>query len=220
VVTGLYKRGVSIGCAVAFFLGNPTLNLAVLVFMLFTIGWQWAALRLVLGLAFVLGGALIATKLAGSAASVQTAEPALVAGPAPDQRSWPVRWLRSFLRLGVRLLPEYILVIGVLGAARVFLFPAMGPDIGNNLIGIVGLAIAGMLFAIPTGGEIPLIQTMRGAGVGAGPAGALLMTLAPLSLPSLLMLGRTFPTRVLVALGALCTALGIVSGVLAIVLGL
>ena len=53
MVTGLYKSGASIGSAVAFFLGNPTLNPAVLVFMVFTIGWPWAALRLVLGLVLV-----------------------------------------------------------------------------------------------------------------------------------------------------------------------
>jgi uncharacterized membrane protein YraQ (UPF0718 family) len=219
VVTGLYKRGVSIGCAVAFFLGNPTLNPAVLVFMLFTIGWQWAALRLVLGVVLVFGGAWLATRLTGEN-GVQTQEAVIVAEPEPDSRPWPVRWLRAFLGLAIRLLPEYVILMGVLGAARVFLFPAMGPEVGNNLLAIVGLAIAGVLFAIPTGGEIPLIQTMRGYGVGAGPAGALLMTLAPLSLPSLVMLGRTFPTRVLLALAALCTTLGVVAGLIALALGL
>jgi uncharacterized protein len=96
----------------------------------------------------------------------------------------------------------------------------MGPELGNNLLVIVGLAVAGMLFAIPTAGEIPLIQTMLGYGVGAGPAGALLMTLAPLSLPSLVMLARTFPTRVLLALAGLTVALGILGGLLAMALGL
>jgi len=61
---------------------------------------------------------------------------------------------------------------------------------------------------------------MLGYGVGAGPAGALLMTLAPLSLPSLVMLGRTFPTRVLLALAGLTVALGITGGLLAMALGL
>lgn len=219
MVTGLYKRGVSIGCAVAFFLGNPTLNPAVLVFMLFTIGWQWAALRLILGVVLVFGGAWLATWLTRGTA-VDTPAVVVVAEPAPDRRPWPMRWLGSLLGLVIRLLPEYIILMGVLGAARVFLFPAMGPDVDNNLVAIIGLAVAGVLFAIPTGGEIPLIQTMRGYGVGAGPAGALLMTLAPLSLPSLVMLARTFPPRVLVALAAMCVALGVVSGLIAMALGL
>ncbi len=219
MVTGLYKRGVSIGCAVAFFLGNPTLNPAVLVFMLFTIGWQWAALRLVLGIVFVVGGAWLATRLTQGMA-VDSQEAVVVAEPAADTRPWPIRWVSAFVGLAIRLLPEYVIIMGVLGAARVFLFPAMGPEIGNNVGAIIALALAGTLFAIPTAGEIPVVQTMLGYGVGAGPAGALLMTLAPLSLPSLVMLGRTFPTRVLVALAALCVAIGIVGGVLALALGL
>ena len=219
MVTGLYKSGASIGSAVAFFLGNPTLNPAVLVFMVFTIGWQWAALRLLLGLVLVFGGAALATRLtAGTAEATQDVTIA-VEQEAPAGH-WLVRWLRSLFGLSIRLLPEYILIMGVLGAARVFLFPTMGPEIGNNIAAIVGLAIAGMLFAIPTAGEIPVIQSMLGFGVGAGPAGALLMTLAPLSLPSLVMLGRTFPLRVLLALAGLTVVLGVVAGLVAIALGL
>jgi uncharacterized membrane protein YraQ (UPF0718 family) len=219
VVTGLYKSGASIGSAVAFFLGNPTLNPAVLVFMVFTIGWHWAVLRLLLGLVLVFGGAVLATRLTAGTPDA-TQEVTIAVEQEPPVGHWLVRWLRSLLGLAIRLLPEYILIMGVLGAARVFLFPAMGPDIGNNIVAIVGLAIAGMLFAIPTAGEIPLVQTMLGYGVGAGPAGALLMTLAPLSLPSLVMLGRTFPLRVLLALAALCTVLGIIAGLAAIALGI
>ena len=65
---------------------------------------------------------------------------------------------------------------------------------------MIGLAIAGTLFVIPTAGEIPIIQTMLGFGVGAGPAGVLLMTLAPLSLPSLVMVSKVFPWRVVLVL--------------------
>jgi uncharacterized membrane protein YraQ (UPF0718 family) len=118
------------------------------------------------------------------------------------------------------LLPEYIIAIGLLGFARVFLFPAAGPDLGNNPLVLVGLAIAGMLFAIPTAGEIPIIQTMQGFGVGAGPAGVLLLTLPSLSLPSLLMVGQAFPRRALIILAVLTVVLGLVTGGLAVALGL
>src|SRR5579884_3363309 len=195
MVTGLYKSGASIGSAVAFFLGNPTLNPAVLVFMVFTIGWPWAALRLILGLVLVFGGAALATRLTAGTPEA-TREVTIAAEQEPPPGHWLVRWLRALLALSIRLVPE----------------------LGNNLVAIVGLAIAGMLFAIPTAGEIPLIQTMLGYGVGAGPAGALLLTLAPLSLPSLVMLGHTFPRRVLFALAGLTVALGIVAGLLAIAL--
>ncbi len=219
MVTGLYKGGASIGSAVAFFLGNPTLNPAVLVFMLFTIGWEWAALRLVLGLVLVFGGAYLATRLTRGTAAAQT-EVVVVVDTEADARPWPIRWLRAFFGLALRLLPEYVLIMGVLGSARVFLFPTMGPELGNNLLIVGGLAVAGMLFAIPTAGEVPLVQTMLGYGVGAGPAGALLMTLAPLSLPSLVMVGRAFPWRVLVALGVGTACVGLLAGGLAVALGL
>ena len=42
---------------------------------------------------------------------------------------------------------------------------------------------------------------MLSLGLGAGPAGALLMTLPPISLPSLAMVSRSFPPRVLAAVG-------------------
>jgi uncharacterized protein len=77
-----------------------------------------------------------------------------------------------------------------------------------------------VLFAIPTAGEIPIIQTMRGFGMGAGPAGALLLTLAPVSLPSLIMVGRVFPKRVLAVIGASVLVAGIAAGFIAVALGL
>ena len=218
VALGLRRSGVSLGAATAFFLGNPTLNPAVLVFLLFTLGWQWALLRLVLGAVLVFGGAYLATRMGG-----------VLAGPVPEAASpsvppttgsWGVRWLRALGRLVVQLVPEYIVVVAILGFARAFLFPAAGPDLGNNLLVLVGLAIAGTLFVIPTAGEIPIIQTMQGFGVGAGPAGVLLMTLAPLSLPSLLMVSRAFPPRVLAALSGATVLLGLVAGGLAMALKL
>jgi uncharacterized membrane protein YraQ (UPF0718 family) len=223
------KKGVSQGAALAFWLGNPTLNPAVLVFMTFTLGWGWALLRLVLGLALVLGVPLLANAMAGprpparlDPGPVEPVEPpeATAAAEQEAQAPWPVRWLKAFGRLCLSLLPEYVVVMLALGAARAWLFPAAGAQAGNAPLVIVGLAIAGTLFAIPTAGEIPIVQTMRGFGLGAGPAGALLLTLAPLSLPSILMVARVFSWRVLL-LATIATILaGVLAGTLAIALGL
>lgn len=213
VAIGLRRSGASLSAATSFFLGNPTLNPAVLVFLLFTLGWQWALLRLVLGAVLVFGGAWLALRSGGA-----------LAAPAPAQARpddaptgpWGVRWLKAFGRLVVQLVPEYIVIVGVLGLARSFLFPTAGPDLGNSLPIMLALAVAGTLFVIPTAGEIPIIQTMLGFGMGAGPAGVLLLTLAPLSLPSLVMVGRAFPWRLLVALGLFTAVLGVVAGGIAI----
>ncbi len=215
VVVGLRQTGASLGGAVAFFLGNPTLNPAVLVFLLFTLGWKWTLLRLLLGVALVFGGAALAERIAGkrlvdaSAARVPRPQVA-AAGP------WWRRWVANLGRLALQLLPEYLFVVLALGFARAWLFPAAGPDLGNGLLTILGLAIVGTLFVIPTAGEIPIVQTMLAFGAGAGPAGALLLTLAPVNLASLLMLSRAFPARVLVALAGLTVGVGALAGLLAI----
>ncbi len=64
MVTGLRKSGASTASATAFFLGNPALNPAVLVFLLLALGWQWAALRAVLGIVLVFGTASIVARIA------------------------------------------------------------------------------------------------------------------------------------------------------------
>jgi uncharacterized membrane protein YraQ (UPF0718 family) len=224
VVTGLRKSGASPASAAAFFLGNPALNPAVLVFILLTpgLGWQWAVLRLVLAIGIVFGTAAIINRMT----SKELVEMHKV-HEASDDRAAPapsgplaLRWLQSLGKLVLGLIPEYILMILALGAIRAFIFPKAGPELGNNLLVIIGLAIAGTLFAIPTAGEIPIIQTMRGFGMGAGPAGALLLTLAPVSLPSLIMVSKVFPKRVLATIGCSVLLAGIVAGVVAASFGL
>jgi uncharacterized protein len=239
VAVSMRKKGVSQGAALAFWLSNPTLNPAVLVFIVFTLGWGWALLRLSLGLVLVFGVPLLATaafgqrvrpelpaRLPSSAGAPFEPEEVAEAALEEERAPWAVRWLKALARLSISLLPEYIVVMLALGAARAWLFPAVGagadggPFSGQTLFVIGALATAGALFAIPTAGEIPIVQTMRSFGLGAGPAGALLLTLAPISLPSLLMIGRAFPRRVVALVLAATVALGIVAGLLAIALGL
>ncbi|MCA3924057.1 permease, partial [Burkholderia sp.] len=79
--------------------------------------------------------------------------------------------------------------------------------------------VAGMLFVIPTAGEVPIIQAMLSLGMGVGPAAALLMTLPPISVPSLAMLARSFKPYMLAIVATLVVVFGIVSGLLAIAFG-
>ena len=80
-------------------------------------------------------------------------------------------------------------------------------------------AIAGTLFVIPTAGEVPIIQAMLSLGMGAGPAGALLMTLPPVSVPSIAMLVRSFKPKLLIIVTVTVIAFGILAGLLAVGLG-
>ncbi len=62
---------------------------------------------------------------------------------------------------------------------------------------MIAMAIVGCLFVIPTAAEIPIVQTMMLAGMGMAPALALLITLPAVSLPSLIMLRKSFPAKAL-----------------------
>ena len=197
----------------AFALGNPTLNIAVLVWLVFALGWQWAALRLVLGVALVLGAAALVTRLRLPASADVSVE--LPITPAEAPRHWAVRWVQSLARFTVQLVPLMIVLVLLMGAARVWLFPAVGAEWGNSWIAVVGLAVAGTLFPIPTGAEIPIIQTMMGFGLGSAPAGALLLTLAPTNLASLGMMTHAFSFRTVGLIAGLTAAVGIVAGIVA-----
>ena len=120
----------------------------------------------------------------------------------------------------LRLVPEYLVLVLLLGAARAWLFPTIGPDIGNQIQWILAFAVAGALFVIPTAGEVPIVQAMLSLGIGAGPAGALLMTLAPISLPSVAMLSRSFPPRILAVVTGAVVVFGLAGGALAVALRL
>ena len=128
------------------------------------------------------------------------------------------RWIKILGRMTLRLVPEYIVLVLLLGAARAWLFPHIGPDIGNAALWIIAFAVAGTLFVIPTAGEVPIIQAMLSLGMATGPAGALLMTLPPVSVPSLVMLGRSFPRKVLWLVGAAVVLFGVIAGAIAAVL--
>lgn len=210
VARGLRRTGASVGAAVAFFLGNPTLNPAVLVFLLFTLGWKWAALRLLVGLPLVIGTALLADSISDGRAAEDAALLPTESGPAGLRESVR-RWLRSFTGLALRLIPEYVLVILVLGAVQPALAALTAGGFTASVLVVLALVVIGTLFAIPTAGEIPIIQGVLLSGLGAAPAGALLLTLAPVSLPSLLMLRRVLPTAVLLLLAAATMLAGLLA---------
>jgi uncharacterized protein len=217
VVVGLRRANASAGAAMAFWLGNSVLNPATLVFIGFVLGWRWSALRLVLGILAVLGLGFVTNRVStpkeAKAAQRQLADiqPALQGNPF-------TRWLAILARLAVWLLPEYIVLVLLLGAARAWLFPHVGPEVGDSLGWIFVFAIAGAIFVIPTAGEVPIIQAMLSLGVGVGPAAALLMVLPPISVPSLAMVGPTFSPRQLATVIVGIVAVGVVGGLIAIAL--
>lgn len=212
LAVGLRKQKVSVGAAMAFWLGNPTLNLATLIFMTFVLSWKFTLLRIVMGLILVFGVSYVANRFAN-----QTHVPDEVyekLDERPEQGSFFVRWLKSMGKMIVNVIPAYVVAVMALGAIRAWLFPSVGDFAADGLLLIIFFSIVGMLFVIPTAAEIPIIQSMMSFGLGAGAASALSLTLPALSIPSLLMVRKAFPGRVLAFVTVSVVVLGIVSGII------
>ncbi|MGE7958902.1 permease [Pseudomonas sp. NPDC089530] len=214
VAASMRRQNVSVGAALAFWIANPVLNPATLVFMGFVLGWGFSALRLVAGIVLVLGVSLVAQRVARPEQLPEAAVEAVVEASAGNEGSFFSRWARSLWQLFWSTIPIYVLAVLVLGAARVWLFPHVEGAIGDSLLWLVPLAIVGTLFVIPTAAEIPIVQTMMALGMGTGPAVALLMTLPSISLPSLLMLRKDFDARVLLTVAGLTMLIGVASGLI------
>jgi len=132
------------------------------------------------------------------------------------QGSFMARWGKALWQLFWSTIPVYILAVLVLGAARVWLFPHADGAVDNTLLWVIAMAIVGCLFVIPTAAEIPIVQTMMLAGMGMAPALALLITLPAVSLPSLVMLRKSFPAKALWLTGGLVALCGMITGIIAL----
>lgn len=215
IVVGLRKQRVSPGAALAFWLGNPVLNPATIVFAGFVLGWNFALVRIVFGLILVLGVGLFVNRFRADQALPEAAtQAARLAVQAADADHQPV-WRRFFTQLGrisVSVIPVYILLVLIVGALRGWLFPALDFSHAGGFLWVLGLALGGTIFVIPTAGEVPIIQTMMHYGLGLGPAFALLLTLPAISAPSAAMVWRHFPKKALLFAGAATFVVGLIAG--------
>ncbi len=210
LTVALGARGASKGATVAYWLGNPLLNPASLAFTWIILGRNWFVLRIVISLLLVLGAGELAARYdldaeksaAIAAANIQAS---------PSASFW-TRWLGQLLRLSGRLLPEYGLLIVVLGWSQAWLLPRLALGAAHGTVWLIGMAVAGTLLAVPTAGEIPVVQAVLAAGLGAAPAAGLLVTLPAVSLPSLVMVSKALPARLLVAIALAVAAAGVLAG--------
>jgi len=184
--------------------------------MTFVLSWKYTVLRVVFGIILVFGVSHLANRFARHE-EITSSVDALAGSKLPkvsQDGPFLVNWLMNVWRFAVALLPVYFVSVLVLGALRAWLFPAISPAASHSILAIVGFALAGTLFVIPTAGEIPIVQTLRHFGFGTGPAAALLVTLPVISIPSILMVRSVFSWRVLGFITASVMVLGIVAGVI------
>ncbi len=210
---GLRKQSASTGSALAFLLGNPVLNPAVLIFITGVLGWQFMLVRLILGAALVLGTATLANRLVADRVDVEVED-----APIEDARKGGldlfVDWLKLLWWEIYTIVPGYFVLVLLLGAARAWLFHPGLTLAGGGVLVLIGLAIVGTLFVIPTAGEVPIIQTLMGFGLGAPAAAVLLMTLPAISLPTLFIVRSAFPRRVLLFAMLAVALTGLVAGLI------
>ncbi|GGK99625.1 permease [Mangrovihabitans endophyticus] len=223
VAVGLRRRGAGIAAVVAYWLGNPLLNPAVLVFLLFVAPWQWTVTRLAVGAVVVIGGACVVSLVADRgvpASAVPASAVPAPAAPAADPDPSAAGFGRALVRLLVTLVPEYALVVMLVGGFRGWLFPLGQGGLGTGVAVVLVAATVGTLMVIPTGGEIPIAQGAAVAGLSLGAVGALLITLPAVSLPGIAMVGRAFGWRVTAAAAGVTAAGGLLgAAVLALLPG-
>lgn len=216
---GLRKQNVGISGALAFFLGNPVLNPATLLFIGFVLGWPFVGLRIAFGVVLVFLVSYLAAKFADRLPAQQAPPIELTLAPIEDPNrtagSIIAAWFKELWIEIYSILPGYIVIVLLLGAARAWLFPPQLTIHASGIGAIVALAAIGTAFVIPTAGEVPIVQTLMHSGMGIGPAAALLVTLPAISVPSLFIVRGAFPKRVLAFVTACVFVLGIVAGVLA-----
>jgi uncharacterized membrane protein YraQ (UPF0718 family) len=217
LAVGLRKRGVSTTASLAYWLGNPVLNPAVLVFLFLVTPWQFGVVRLLVGAAVVTAGAALVTRLFGPAGADAVLPPELRSPGPPDPvsfRQFPLRFARCFARLAVILVPAYLLVTFLLGYVSGWLSGFASLDARLGIAAVAVCAVIGTLLVIPTGGEIPVVLALTATGAGAATVGALLITLPALSLPSMVMVGRALSWRVTLAMAGTVTVAGLAAGAL------
>jgi uncharacterized membrane protein YoaK (UPF0700 family) len=83
-----------------------------LVFIGFVLGWQWAALRLAVGVALV----FIVAELAARFVSADWRPAGALSQPPDANRHFLLAWGSAFIRLAVRLIPEYAVLVFALGS--------------------------------------------------------------------------------------------------------
>lgn len=217
MAVGLRKKNVSVGATLAFWLGNPTINPATLIFMTFVLSWKFTLLRLIFGIILTFGVSYLANRFAPEVKSTDI-DKMIEKSAAEDSGSFASRWMKSIGSMILYIVPAYVLSVLLMGAVKFWLFPHVSVSEANSFIAVIGFAIAGMLFVIPTAAEIPIIQTFMSLGLGGGPAGALLITLPSVSLPSLILVARSFPKKVLFFVAGAVVVLGILCGFLGMVI--
>ena len=223
VAATLRRCGVSTPAALAYWLGNPLLNPAVLVFLALLLPWQWVVVRVLVGGALVFVATSVVVRLTRGTEAPEALLPDAAAQAEaledPPLREAPVRMLRTMARLVLLLGPELLVLVFLVGLLRGWLLPIDAGAPGPALVGLLVAVVLGTLLVIPTGGEIPIVLALGAAGVSPLVLGALLITLPALSVCSMAMVARALTSRVVLATAGAVAVGGLAGGAMLAALG-
>lgn len=209
VAAGLRRSGVSNSAALAYWVGNPLLNPAVLVFLALVLPWQFLATRVSVGILIAVGATAVIGRLLPGRTDKVSVDPA----PQDSVATMPQRFLASLSRISLVLIPEHFVMVFLMGLLSPWLAGFHGLEAQIGAVVIVIAAIVGTLLVIPTAGEIPIIAALLAAGAGMGTAGAMLLTLPALSVPSMVMVGKALGWRTTTAMAGAVVLGGVLAGV-------
>jgi uncharacterized protein len=221
LAVSLRQCGAPTSAVLAYWMGNPLLNPAVLVFLALVAPWQWVVTRALVGGLLVFGGSTVIARFAKRMPQAHdlNVDPLTTADDVPfTLADAPARFARALGRLAVVLVPEYFVAVLLVGAFAGWLVPLTGSAV-HGPVAAAAAVVLGTLLVVPTAGEIPLAQGLAAAGFGLGVAGALLITVPAVSLPSLVMVGRALSWRVTLAAAVAVVVAGAAAALLLTALG-
>ncbi len=165
VATALRRSGAPTAGVVAYWLGNPLLNPAVLVFLVLVAPWQWAATRFVVGALLVVGGSALVARLAGDRVAASAVDE--VASQHEEGRDeGPRRFLPVLARMSAYLVPEYLVVVFAVGTFAGWLFPLGESARSWGVLGVLVALVLGLLLVIPPPGRCRSPRGSRPPGSG------------------------------------------------------
>lgn len=214
VTAGLRRSGVSSGAALAYWVGNPLLNPAVLVFLALLLPWQYVFTRVLVGVLVAVGATALIGRWLGARTDAIPKEPSAQ----HEVSALPGRFIRSLSRFTLVLVPEHLVMVFLMGLLSPWFAGLYGLEGRIGALAILIAAVVGTLLVIPTGGEIPIIVSLLAVGAGAGTTGALLVALPALSIPSMVMVGKALGWRAITAMGSAVALGGMLAGVILLVL--
>ena len=197
-----------------------TSTLAVLMALVLILRWNWSALHLLILVAIVAAFALVAPQTPELPFAAGTLGLILLASTRDADREWAAQtW--EFTRQIAPLLLAGVFVAGLLlgRPGHEGLVPSawVSAAVGDNsLFSTILASVLGALMYFSTLTEVPIVQGLIGAGMGKGPALALLLAGPALSLPNMLVIrailgtGKTAVYCLLVVVMA--TATGFIYG--------